>query len=436
MNKKSFWPFRKKQEDPSDTIIVSYAKVQPKKSDFLEMTSEDEIYLHGEQAEHLINKTKEKFENIEFKEIDLDEYDEIILPQLEKMPHRNLQQIIKGILNRYLYTTQEKFPLMKLRDTITKNRGMLLVENAILVFINHGIKSMESILEHFSQLSTLDELNSAIYNYYLYAIDLELKEHAKVFRKNIENCSTQDDLARILNNYPKIDKSSIKKYPELSIIGNIKEVYTCYTKEKKDIEKIMNKVLGKSEVHIKTSLEKILVKNSNLKKMQDNLNSVYDINSLFKHMRSLKEKPEMKSTANTAFQIIGTFLRGKQKISFQNFKSGLNFLSPQLQNKIIFVVKKKLKKDLEGKVQNILSNGGKVGKRWKKLMRLLQNPQYANAKIKLFGYQLENLREKINSIKEKKVTDSLIKHTFSEGTIPASLLTMIKEKSEKEEKKR
>ena len=130
--------------------------------------------------------------------------------------------------------------------------------------------------------------------------------------------------------------------------------------------------------------------------------------------------------------MVVTFLRGRQKVSFQLFKASLNFLTPALQSKVLFVVKRKINQDIQKRINSVLESSENVEKRWNKLVQILQNPQFEE--LMLFGYNLNEILYKMKSLLKEENPEKMIDNIFSKK-VPESLKTIVIEKHARDNRK-
>ncbi|NUM37215.1 MAG: hypothetical protein HUU50_21940 [Candidatus Brocadiae bacterium] len=420
-----------KQEDIPDCPIKEENQEIPDLSScplVVPISEEEELKNIQVQNEEDLKKQHDFLETFAIFPIELKEYREIILPQLEKLSVQHLPRVFHGIMNRYLYTLQEKYPIMRLKDNLLKNEKTIVTPLSLLVMINHGHNVQKAILQKFSELTDVPELNSTIHKYLSLSLERALMEHSKNFRHTLEFCQVKSDLQRLLSQYPLYKDSLLTPYPNLKIIQQTKNILHEFQGGKADIESILNRHLGPGEANIKRALQKILVKNTGFYAIQEGVQGIHDINSLFKYIQILKEDPQNQKTADILFQMMGTFLRGKQRVPLQIFKTGLNFLPRGLQQKVLFVIKKKLKKELDDSVQKILQPQGKAEDRWRKLLQLLQNPQFLESDFLLFGYPISVLFQKLQNISRQENIERSISQAFPHKGIPENLKKLIQDR--------
>ncbi len=418
------------EEIPSDSVKEEEVQIPSLSScpAFVPISEEEELRNVQVQNEEDLKKQYDFLASYAIFPIELKEYREIILPPLEKVSVQHLPRLFHGIMNRYLYTLQEKYPIMRIKDNLLKNEKTLISPLTLLVMINYGLDVQKALLKKFSELCELQELNEVMYKYLLLALDHAILEHGKNFRHTLECCQVKCDLQRLLSQYPLYKATFLSQYPGLKIIQQVKNILQEFLEEKSDIETILNRHLGPGEANIKRSLQKILVKNTGFYAIQEGIHGIHDINSLFKYIQTLKEDPQNQKTADILFQMMGTFLRGKQRVPLQIFKTGLNFLPRGLQQKVLYVIKKKLRKELDDSVQKVLKPSSKAEERWKKLLQLLQNPQFLESDFSLFGYPISILFQKLLNISRQENIERAISQAFPHKGIPENLKTLIRER--------
>ena len=386
---------------------------------------EAELLVYQTQLQVKLQQQYQILQQEEVPEIDLHHYDHIIAPNLDKFSPPHFAKMLRGIMDRYLDTTQEKYPLMRIKDYSLKYEKLLTAVPSLLVIINYGVDLEAELLEKFSRISTLADLNQVIHEYLHYNLQQALIAHGQNFRSQIENCRSQFDLHKLMAQYPLYQKTLVKKYPELQIIGSLEKICQECTPEMKDITRLLNRHLGPGEANTRRFLQNILVKSESQRKIREDLRPVADINTLFKHINELKKQPEMQQTAETLFQMMVTFLRGRQIVPFQTFQTSINFLSPELQRQVLRVVKRKLRHDLERNVQAVVAAKSPPTTRWKLLLDILQNPQFAGCDLQLFTYPLEQLYQKLQAVARHDDPCKAIVRTFRQGAIPDWLRELI-----------
>ena len=394
--------------------------------DFLTpMTEQEDLDQVTQQQKEELEKQLESMKQVNITPINIKAYEDWIIPRLHDLAPWHLPKILNGILDRYLHSTEQKYPLMRLKDNLARQEKYVTTPLAIQVYINYGTKIYQEILDTYSQLSNLPELNDIIRQYLEKAIEIAIKEHAEELRKTIEYCQTPIDLKRLLANYPLYDNSLLQLYSQLRIIEKIKVVLTAHTEDSENLLKIMNQTLGQNEANLQRSLQTILCQNETQYKIYDHLTEVYDINSLFRYLQVMKKEETMSSIAETIFQLITTFLRSK-KISYTTFKTSINFLYPGLQQKITYVIKKKLRQDMQHDIDKIFNSKSSIETIWKEWNAFLQNPQWEDSGLEIFNMPFATFQQKFHIATQTKEPHITLKRVFAHNNnIPESLYTMV-----------
>jgi len=414
-----------KQRIPLEDIVLKLDFQEAPPLFLIPMTEKEDIQHTTSEKNIELSNHYDIINNIEISVIDIKKYEDWILPRLNDMAPWHLPRILRGIMDRHLHSMEQKYPLMRLKDNLIRYEKFLTTPISLNIFINYGTKTYQKTLDTYCELTNIEELNHIIRQYLEKAIELGIKDSIDTFRKTVEYCQTPIDLQRLLASYPMQDESMVNLYSGLKIVQQLKKIMQIFQENKEDLQKSMNQVFGQGEVNIKRCLQNILLKNKTQYQIYDNLSQVYDINSLFRYLQVMKKEPTMSKTADTIFQLIGTFLRGKQAVSYPMFKTGINFLYPGLQQKILFVIKKKIKQDMQKAMEKILQSSAPIKKRWKDWNDFLQNPQWSEAEIEIFQQPFPTFQQKFHIATQTKDPIASLKKSFPHASIPQQLFDLL-----------
>lgn len=336
-------------------------------------------------------------------------------------------EIIQGVLLRY-QEQQEKYGMMCLKNLVAQHAKTISDPSTLLVCINYGKKKTDKILEKFSRLTGTKAVNRMIYRYLLGNLEAALRQHVEDFRRGLEKCGSREKFLSFLDRYPLWDKSLVHKYPSLDIIKRARAI-SDKVHSGGDFSKVIFKYLGAGEANIQRHLFRILISGDMHSKLQESFAGVANINQLLKQLRELKKIPETRYAANTLFQLVVTFLRKRSQISFQSLKVSLNFLPPKLQQQIAMPIQRKARRDLEAKIQKLLGAQGRVEKRWKKLLELLQSSEFHDLEMGVLGYTPREWLDKLSLVAHSEGDIAkTVHHIFSRDRVPHSLLELIIER--------
>ncbi len=366
----------------------------------------------------------DRLKNAEIKKITGKAPYDLLLERLEKGSLSQFIRIVQGVCDS-TKSTQDKYPLMRLKYVLVQYEGILTSSASILALINYGEKKGQSVLKKFSQVMKKRAINKYVYNYFTKVVEAKLQEHHQVFRKGVERAKSREELLALLADYPIYDSGYLNKFSSLQIIAQVKRMSEKQY-PKKLLDKLLEKELGTSEANIKMHLARILVQQGAHSKLEEALFPHRKINHILTALKEMKDDPETGRVATTIFQLIVTFIKGKQKLSFQSLQSSLSMIPTGLQQHILKSVRFKLQKDLEKKVAKILQEKGYASHGWQKLHVLLTNPQIQSTGIKLFGYTLEELLEKLKQVSiAKDNIPKVVANLFTKESFPESMKDLI-----------
>lgn len=355
----------------------------------------------------------------------LEDYEDRLLAKLSKNAPQYVVEAIQGIF--YLYrTTQEKYPLMCLKNAILQYRKVISAPNTILVCVNYGLEAAQELTYKFSQLSRLTALNEQVYVFLWKNFEVALLQHVQTFRQAVERCKNPEDLCRLLAQYPLVSDTIFKQYPALDVIRQVKTVCDRAVQEPQNAARIIGECWAEGEANLKRHLTWLLVESKVHHKILQAVSGVANVNQLCKALHKLTKEADTQRTAHMLLQLIVTFLKGKQKISFREVQTGVNFVPPFLRERLLLPIKRKLKKDLDQKMQDVLGSKLRMEKRWRKLLDLINNPQLQTPEIQVFGYSLPDMWQKIQKVLDTDGdVNEIIDHIFAGGNIPSSLRELI-----------
>jgi hypothetical protein len=384
----------------------------------------DHARINAEKAGE-IEKNFAKIRAMPVPVLALENYQEKLLAKLAKNAPQYVVEAIQGIF--YLYhTTQEKYPLMCLKNAILQYRNVISAPANVLVCVNYGLAAAEELVYKFSQLSRLAPLNEQVYVFLWKNFEVAILQHVQNFRQAVERCKNHEDLWRLLAQYPLVCDTIFKQYPALDVIRQVKAVSDRAVPEPQDAARIISECWEEGEANMKRHLTWLLVESKVHNKIYQSLANIVNVNQLCKALHKLTKSPDTERTARMLLQLIVTFLKGKQKISFREVQTGVNFVPPFLRERLLLPIKRKLKRELEQKMQDVLGSRLRLEKRWRKLIELLNNPQWQTPDIQIFGYSLPGLRQKIEKVLDADgKAEVIVSHIFAGGNIPSSLRELI-----------
>lgn len=447
-------PSKTPEKDSEDDVIVTQKKERPttekhatkKRSRRLQKVKDEQInYLTPsvDTRRPIAEIQKEKYAQIEndwqmlkkwqVNPVNCKAFAKALLKELPEKPYPHLPKVIEGFM-RHLKDKEEKYALMRVKHALLTHQKIVEKPQNLLVVINYGNSGID-MLRQAANITTNKKMNAVFYEYFSTIVKDLLARHKTQFRRGIESCYDRYDLYEFMAQYPLKNKAYINEF-DLHIIDNIKDICSGVDKGK-DFESLANKFLGSSEANIKKALYVSLFESPVTNKIWDAMRKAQSTYQFFQCLKQLKEIPETEKMASTIFQLVVTFLRGGKKISFRDLEISLNFTPNNLRNHAIRIITRKLQNDIDYKMETFLLQSISVERKWKKLLLLLQNPQFEGAKIKIFGYSPEDLLTILRKIESSEGDiRKVVEHEFYGEDVSCDLKELIIEKHSQQHKKK
>ncbi|WP_372369914.1 hypothetical protein [Candidatus Uabimicrobium sp. HlEnr_7] len=339
---------------------------------------------------------------------------------------KDVFKILRSIsLMTSLSKEQKKFVTF-LKNTLMI-RSKLLWENEIIVnIVNQGTKSYNHTLDRLSLICSKKSINRKIRDYLHCCTEVHLKKHGESFRKQFERTSTTKELDKLLDKYPLQSTTIVKKYRNLTVIYQIKNIVRAYNRNPQKLASIMNKYLGRyGETNIKNKLQKLLVSNSGdmtiFRKIQNERNITSCLNTL--------KKCERNVTVDKILELTSSFMRPENKITFSGFKASLNFVCSPLSNKIETLMKAHLVLELNKETKALLYSKEPAASRLSLLLKLFTLAKYQQSSISIFETSPRGVADKIKVIKASSLQQLQrnIQHSFPSPQFPKNLRVLIEQ---------
>lgn len=313
--------------------------------------------------------------------------------------------------------------LSSLRSSILVRGKMLLNDEHIQKIFTKGTKSVQAYLHKYSTLSSSHKMNKNIETYFDSLLTSHIKSLVTEFRVNFEQCHNSYQLKELLQTYPPLHASLLKKYPFLSTLKTIQDIYAEYKENPGSLHTILNKYLGLSKgLRIRRAFEKMEVANDT-DCISNQLLQANSLDSMLSILKQYKNSNNAERSVNDIYSIITTFIAPTSKNSLESLKVALNFIPTNLQNKISLLVRQYLSQELSKKVTKLLSSSTSISQRFKQLLDILGNPRYDYPGITIFNYGSQELKQKIESVRyfHKNI------HQVFSSSLPASLLQLMEQ---------
>ena len=355
--------------------------------------------------------------------------EKLILPQLKSKDM--LRALSKALLEKDL-EAKEKIILTDLKHALLLRGKAISRQSNILEIINEGQSYLKKELKKMGSITESSRMNSKIREYFTHLIECRLREHEEIFRKGLTACQNSQQMESFLENYPLNSLSIIKKYKFLHIISKVKKIKKDWDKNPKKLTVFLNKHLGRGEVSIRTTFEKLEV-NDRSYVILDMIMKEKHLESLLHSLKTYDGKKEIAQTTNQIYHLIKAFLEPSNKSSIGQFKVALNFIPFNLRNKICVLIRRRIGKELMQKVHKILTSEEKANKRVKAFVEILRNPKYKYSSLTLFGFTTDELYEKIQQVRYQNQS---IRQVFSGKKIPSDFRVLLEEDREIEKASR
>ncbi len=357
------------------------------------------------------------------------------LQKLYECQIQDFFRVLKGILASEKATREEREPFSLLKDCLSIQEKSLEQNETQLDIINYGMGKFQSMVQWMSCLTNQRKLNKRIRCYLFQLAEKPLLIHHEMFRKQIEQSSTYNDIKKILSWYPLYRTSVVLHYQPLQIILTIKQILEEFEQAPGELDQILLKYFGETgEANLQKRLPEILVNSNVNEKIWEQIAHENYLDEMLPKLNKLRQIPECRKIAGSLYKLITVFISGEGEFSFSHFKISLNFVPGKIQNKILYLVQQQLQDELNASVNTILAKRGKYVKRLYQLRKHFMDSRYRDSKITLFGYSPYEIEKKISSIdyQEGKMP-KILYHAFSNGKAPEAFLRLIA-KAKKAEK--
>ena len=342
---------------------------------------------------------------------------------------RNLLENVLSLLK-----TPDSLP-PEVKTTLGELRYLLLLrgkyltkQQTIIDFIVHGNKRIKLKVDEMSRITQSSSFNKIVHQYFYELVVSHLKAYNRVFRGDVLSCKNIDELSCYLQNYSNAS-SVIQQYSDLQIIKQMLDVYDKLESNPEKFKEIIDKYFGHpKDKDIYKVLTTFYLKKGDENNFWGAVSRSVDLSSFMGHLMRLKEQNEFKSLSTRVISLLEVFLDSGGRTSLEKLKTSLNFIPKTPRDKICVLVRRRLAKELQAKVNELVASEDRE-KRLKAFVMLLQNPRYHSPGIKLYGYPAKNLAAKINKLRYRKES---VEQIFHAQPIPQEIIGLVYENIEME----
>lgn len=337
-------------------------------------------------------------------------------------------KLLNGIASHHLGKEQNQV-VTQLKNAIVVRSKLLAQPEIILNIINQGLRSYHHTLDRLAQVTSYKKCNKKIWEYLHHLSENHLVGHGDEFRKALDKCIHYDALETLLLQYPLASVSTIKHYQALQIIRAVKQIKLSYDRSPQNLMHIMNKYLGAhGEVPAKEKLSKLLVTSALDAEILQKIQKERTLTGIVQALAKAAAGTQATAYTEKLYQVVRTFADPQYKVSFADFKIGLNAFSPALISKISNVSRESIQEELRKEVGRILSAKTSPVLRLENLDETLTNPRYQETFIKIYGYPPQVLHEKIHAIPgHTPDIEKLLRHLLTGPNVPQALFTLVAE---------
>lgn len=338
-------------------------------------------------------------------------------------------KILRSISLMVSLSKEQKKFINFLKNTLMIRSKLLWEDEIIVNIINQGMRSYNHTLDRLSKICTKRNINRKIRDYLHCCTEMRLKKHGNLFRKQLDHAANIEALENLLDSYTLQSTTVVRKYRDLTIISNVKNLLKAYNRHPQKLNVLMNKYLGKhGETNIKNKLQKLLVTSGNdmdiFRKIQREKNIEGCVNVL--------QKNSGDTTASKLLGVIDSFMRAENRTTFGGFKASLNFVSPALASRIEALMKSHVVLELNRETKKLLHSKDEAMTRLNSLTKLLMMPKYQQTNISIFETTPRSVADKIKVIKgnNSQQLKRNIEHSFPSPEFPKSFRNLVMQAKE------
>ena len=319
---------------------------------------------------------------------------------ISKSFSKDMLHTVLNLLKIDKLTPPQKKVLGELKYLLLLRGNSLAKRSTLLEIINEGSNFLSKKLDELCHITQSPAFNKEIRKYFDQLIGSLLKKYDQVFVEEIKACQDYDEFECYLNNYTLNSLTTLKNYKNLQLISKVKEMKEKIDESPQSLAKILDKYLGKVPTPLHSAVKKIHATREEENSLWRMIGRTVDINELLTHLVRFEQKKEFQSISSRMRKIIDAFIGVGGQWSLEQLKTGLNFIPQRECNKVCQLMRKKLKEELEQKIQELLKFEGNEHKRFNALMNLLRNPRY-HQKIVLYGYDVKDLAAKLPELRSQ-----------------------------------
>ncbi|BBM82205.1 hypothetical protein [Candidatus Uabimicrobium amorphum] len=333
-------------------------------------------------------------------------------------------KILRSISLMINLTREQKKFVNFLKNTLMIRSKLLWEDEIIINIINQGMRSYNHTLDRLSKICTKRNVNRKIRDYLHCCTEIRLKKHGNLFRKQFDRVANIQSLDKLLDSYTLQSSTVVRKYKDLAIISNVKNLLRAYNRNPQKLDVLMNKHLGKhGETNIKSKLRTLLVTSGSdmeiFRKIQREKNIQGCINVL--------RRSSGDATVSKLLGLIDSFMRPENRTTFGGFKASLNFVCPALASRVEALMKSHVVLELNRETKTLLNSKEAAITRLNSLTKLLMMPKYQQANISIFETSPRSVADKIKVIKgsNSQQLKRNIEHSFPSPEFPKSLRNLV-----------
>ena len=333
-------------------------------------------------------------------------------------------KILRSISLMVSLSKEQKKFINFLKNTLMIRSKLLWEDEIIVNIINQGMRSYNHTLDRLSKICTKRNINRKIRDYLHCCTEMRLKKHGNLFRKQLDRVANIEGLESLLDSYTLQSGTVVRKYRDLTIISNVKNLLKAYNRHPQKLNVLMNKYLGKhGETNIKNKLQKLLVTSGSdmdiFRKIQREKN--------IEGCVSVLQKNSGDATASKLLELIDSFMRPENRTTFGGFKASLNFVSPALASRVEALMKSHVVLELNRETKKLLHSKEEAMTRLNSLTKLLMMPKYQQTNISIFETTPRSVADKIKVIKgnNSQQLKRNIEHSFPSPEFPKSFRNLV-----------
>ena len=311
---------------------------------------------------------------------------------------KDLMAAVMNVLKTTKLTAAQKNTFTELKYLLLLRGNFLTKRQTVLEIINQGTRYLDKKLDELSWITQRVAFNKKIRKYFQQLVGSVLRKYDQVFIGELKLCRDYDELECYLENYPLQEKTALKAYKNLQLISKVKIIKKKAAQAPKQFPKLLDKYLGRKPTTVHELLKKLYHTRKEENSLWRMIGRSRNLNEFVAHLARFEQKSEFRTIASRIHELINVFIGAGGQMSLKQLKTSLNFIPQRECGRICLLVKKKLRTELQEKIQELLKFEGDEPKRFKALMALLRNPRY-HQDITLYGFDVKDLAGKISELR-------------------------------------